>query len=579
MQPSKPINHGNSMFSDKHQTQRKDVLLLALMTIGAACGIVYEYLLAHYAGRVLGSVDVAVYGMIGVMVASMGIGAFFARTISNPYTGFAWLEAIISVIGGTSILVMAAVVSYAFVLPNELQNTFGMDPSVLADGGPIYALRELSKVFPYLIGAVLGFFIGMEIPFIARIREDIYEKVENNAGTVYGMDYVGGGVGAAIWVLVCLSQPIIISASATALLNLLLGAIFVVKFWGKIRWVACLVVLKLVIGTLLLAVLFHGDKWVNSMNSMLYKDRVVYSNNTRYQNLVLTERIIGGAGESILSLYINGRLQFSSADEKIYHSMLVSPAMLASARTRRVLIIGGGDGLAAREVLGYQPESITLVDLDPAMTKLFTGRDQESEFWLSKRLTELNRDSLNDSRVTVVNEDAFLFVENLLAERQSFDVVIVDLPDPNHPDLNKLYSTYFYRQLSNLVSGDGAIAIQSTSPYHSKKAFLSIGKTVAEAGLVVDQYHTNVPSFGEWGWTIGTKRGLSALERIKQVPADSVVSEVVDRDFILGAFTFPKPFYDGVDNIKINRLSSPVLYSYHSEGWRKQQGVFTTQAN
>jgi len=435
----------------------KDVLLLSIMAIGAACGIVYEYLLAHYAGRVLGSVDVAVYGMIGVMVASMGLGAFYARTIKNPYTGFAWLEAIISIVGGTSILVMAAAVSYAFVLPNELQVSFGLDSSVIAEGGPIFALREAAKVVPYLLGALLGFFIGMEIPFIARIREHFYERVENNAGTVYGMDYLGGGIGAAVWIWVCLSQPIIVSAATTALLNLALGAVFVINFWQKIRWAVGLVILKMLLAILLVAILVKGDHWVNAMNSMLYTDKVVYANNTRYQNIVLTERIVRADDIPILSLYINGRLQFSSADEAIYHSMLVTPAMVSSARNDKVLVVGGGDGLAVRDILKYQPKSVTVIDLDPAMTELFSGREPSAEFWLSQRLLDLNESAFSDVRVSVVNEDAFLYVENMVANRETFDTIIVDLPDPNHPDLNKLYSAYFYRQLANLLSGDGAI--------------------------------------------------------------------------------------------------------------------------
>jgi len=166
-----------------------------------------------------------------------------------------------------------------------------------------------------------------------------------------------------------------------------------------------------------------------------------------------------------------------------------------------------------------------------------------------------------------------------VAQRETYDTIIVDLPDPNHPDLNKLYSTYFYRQLSNLLSADGALVVQSTSPYHSKNAFLSIGKTVAEAGLNAEQYHTNVPSFGEWGWTIATKMGATALQRIKAKNADDVVNEVVDHQFIQGAFSFPKPFFIGLEKIKVNQLNSPVLYTYHSQGWRKQQGVFITQTS
>jgi spermidine synthase len=560
--------------------RRQDVLLLSIMTVGAACGIVYEYLLAHYAGRVLGTLDTAVYGMIGVMVASMGVGAFFARAIKNPYSGFAWLEAIISAVGGASILLMAAVVSYAFVLPSELQQTFGLDPSIVANGGPVYALREIAKVVPFVIGAILGFFVGMEIPLIARIREDLYENISNNAGTVYGFDYIGGGIGAVIWVMFCLSQPIVVVAASTALLNLIIGAVFTVSFWKEIRYVTVLVFLKIVVGMLLITVLINGSAWINSMNSMLYTDKVVYANNTRFQNIVITSRIVGGTNQSILNLYINGRLQFSSADENLYHAMLVSPAMEISARQKNVLVIGGGDGLAAREILRYQPDSITLVDLDPAMTQLFTGQDELAPSWLNNRLLSLNQDALSDARVSVINRDAFLHIDQLVAQRQYYDVIVVDLPDPNHPDLNKLYSAYFYRQLSELLSGDGALVIQSTSPYHSKDAFLSIGVTAREAGFQVDQYRANVPSFGEWGWTIATENGRPPFERLKNLELNKAInSDFIDRDFIIGAFSFPKSFYDDVDKIKPNQLNNPVLYKYHSDGWRKKQGVFVNNPN
>ena len=544
------------------------------MAIGAGCGIVYEYLLAYYAGRVLGTLDTAVYGMIGIMVASMGMGAFFARAIKNPYSGFAWLELIISIFGGLSVLIMAAVVSYAFILPTELQQSFGLDPSIIAEGGAVHALREISKVVPFVVGAILGFFIGMEIPLIARIREDLYTNIKNNAGTIFGFDYIGGGIGAAIWVTVCLTQPIIIVAATTALLNIFLGAMFTTAFWSRIGKVPILITLKIIFALFLIAMLFNGSSWVNSMNSMLYKDKVVYSNNTRFQNLVITSRVVGASSKPILNLYINGRLQFSSADEKIYHAMLVSPAMEIAARKERVLVIGGGDGLAARDILKYKPESITLVDLDPSMTTLFTGQDATSPDWLNQRLLELNEDALSDERLNVVNRDAFLYVEELVANRTYFDVIIVDLPDPNHPDLNKLYSDYFYRQLSELLSGDGALVIQSTSPYHSKEAFQSIGVTANEAGFQVEQYHTNIPSFGEWGWTIATERGKTPLERLKIDIKKPVISDTVNRDFIIGSFNFPISFYKGIENIESNKLNNPVLYKYHSDGWRKKQGVF-----
>ena len=557
-----------------HSYWYRDSLLLFIMLVGASCGIIYEYLLAHYAGRILGMLDTAVYGMIGVMVASMGIGAFLARFICNSYAAFVWLELIISSIGGISILLMAAVVSYAFVLPAELNQTFGLDPSIIVDGGSINELRKISKIIPFVIGSILGLFIGMEIPLIAIIREDINKHLSNNAGTVYGFDYLGGGIGAAVWVIFSLTKPIIVVAASTACLNLLLGLIFATCFYTEIKNITTLFFIKTVIVIFLIGVLVNGASWVDSMNSMLYKDNVVYSNNTKFQNLVITTRVVGSANKSILDLYINGRLQFSSADEDIYHSMLVAPAMDISARTDHVLLIGGGDGLAVREILRYNPDLITLVDFDPGIIKLFTGKDELAPLWLNERLLHLNEGSLLDGTVLIINRDAFLYIEELVANRERYDVIIVDLPDPNHPDLNKLYSVYFYRQLFEILSGDGALVIQSTSPYHSKDAFISIGTTVNAAGFQVEQYHTNIPSFGEWGWTIATENGLTPLERLKRHAGEYINSDIIDRDFVIGAFNFPNFYYIDVAQIESNELNNPVLYKYHSNVWRKNMGVF-----
>lgn len=566
----------NSRWSDK--TYLRDMLLLSIMAVGAGCGMIYEYLIAHYAGRIIGSVDTAVYGMIGVMVVAMGLGAFYSRTFKCPYTGFAWLEALIALVGGTAVLLMALIFSLAYILPLQLHHAFGIHETINLSGGPIFVLKQMAESFPYITGFLIGLLLGMEIPFIARIREDIYsQRLEHNAGTIYGADYIGGGIGAAVWVFYCLNQPIIVSATLTALLNVLLGAIFLRYFYTRVKGFRFLVVFKLSVATLLTVVLLNGTSWMNALNNMLYSDNVVYAINTPYQNLVITERATANAKPSIIDLYINGHIQFSSADEVIYHSFLVTPALMASARQKNILIIGGGDGLAAKEVLKWMPESVTLVDLDPAMIDLFRGKNTLAPKWLNKRLVGLNENALNDPRLNYISGDAFKVVEQLNEEGKSFDSIIVDLPDPNHPDLNKLYSAYFYAKLDRLLSADGAMSIQSTSPYHSTKAFLSIGKTVEAAGFKIDQYHENIPSFGEWGWTLATKAGTGPKDRlilgVNEFPEENYLSY----EQMMASFTFPKRFKHGIENIKVNHLSSPTLYSYHSEGWLKNKGLYQTK--
>ncbi|MDH5219153.1 MAG: spermidine synthase, partial [Gammaproteobacteria bacterium] len=255
----------------------------------------------------------------------------------------------------------------------------------------------------------------------------------------------------------------------------------------------------------------------------------------------------------------------------IYHSMLVYPAMAASARHDKVLIIGGGDGLALRDVLKWNPDNVVLVDLDERIIDFFSEPYYSGSDIINEPLLALNGGALKDPRVEVKIGDAFLIVDQLLQTQSRFDTIIVDLPDPNHPDLNKLYSARFYSKLLHLLAGDGAISVQSTSPFHAPEAFKSIGKTMNFAGFEnVEQYHANVPSFGEWGWTIATPLGQPPKQRLEALKVMPQEDEWLSKELILGAFAFGKDFYDDINTIKINRLNSTVLYDYHRQGWARE---------
>jgi spermidine synthase len=295
---------------------------------------------------------------------------------------------------------------------------------------------------------------------------------------------------------------------------------------------------------------------------------------TRYQHVVITERIMDPYKAPVYSLHINGHTQFSSFDEQIYHSMLVYPAMAASARHDSVLVIGGGDGLAVRDILKWDPTRVVVLDLDKGLVDFFSQPFEKNGEIINKTLLALNQRSFSDSRVDVRIGDAFLSVDTLLANQEVFDTIIVDLPDPNHPDLNKLYSSRFYAKLRHLLAGDGAISVQSTSPYHAPEAYISIGKTMKHAGFPnVDQYHTNVPSFGEWGWTIATAAGASAKQRLQRLESLPINDGWMTREVMLGAFAFYQDFYKDSANIKINRINSNVLYEYHRLGWSRENGL------
>jgi spermidine synthase len=320
----------------------------------------------------------------------------------------------------------------------------------------------------------------------------------------------------------------------------------------------------------------NGTDWDNAMEDLLYKDKVIFSSNTQYQHFTVTERVMDPAKPKVVSLFINGRSQFASNDEIIYHAMLVSPVMHASASHNNILIIGGGDGLALRDVLRWQPKSIDLVDIDASLIDFFTTEKIVKGNLINEALLDLNQYSFSDPRVHTHFGDAFIKVDDLIQQQKMYDSIIVDLPDPSHPDLNKLYSARFYAKLKTLLTGDGAMVVQSTSPYHAKNTFLSIGKTVKYAGFKnVEQYHHNVPSFGEWGWTIATKNGLSAKARIIDKQKLEIKDGWSTRGTLLAAFEFSDHFFDRLKDIKINRINNQAAYQYHQQDWEKQQGIYT----
>jgi len=545
------------------------------MAVLAGCGLVYEYLLSHYAGRVLGVMESAIYTMIGLMIVSMGLGAFAARKIQCAFNGVVWLELIIAFLGTTAIAIIASLIAVTQLLPQIIADTFNLPPDALPRGGFFKQLSFLAFNSPYFFGLLLGFFIGMEIPLIAKIREQIHQKhLVNNLGTIYGADYIGAGIGAAIWVIFLLTIDISKASALTAALNLTAGFVFIFAYWQKLNWRKLLLGLHCLLVVGIIIIYQQGNKWLNSLSNVLYLDKVVYTDKTRYQQLTFTERQMGLGQAPIINFYLNGRLQFSSSDEQIYHSYLVTPALAGSARQDNILIIGGGDGLALRDVLTWQPKQVTLIDLDKALIELFKKPEQTLSPSLAQQINTLTANSLNQSNVNLIYDDAFIAIDKLLQRNEHYDVIIVDLPDPSHPDLNKLYSVNFYARLNQLLAGDGLMAIQSTSPYHAKNAFISIGKTVNAAGFIhVEQYHDNVPSFGEWGWTIAAKQGASPLQRIKKLSGFQTKQSWLTLPMLIGAFDFPQGFYQNAEEIPINYLGSHALYQLHQNAWRDQQGL------
>ncbi len=546
------------------QGQRQQwVLYFAVLVLGG-CGLAYEYTLSKLISDLLGNSVRQWAIIIAVMMFFMGIGSDAQKHVSDRRVPdfFVGGEILLALIGGFG--------------PILLFQSYALIPSH-------YILVQ------YFIVGSIGFLIGIEIPLLSRLNEKHAPELGKNLGGVLKMDYLGALIGALIWVFVL---PQFLSyvqmGFFLGIFNLLVAGFTLFWFRRELTFPKAMMVATF-LGTASLSTgLFQVDKWAQSVEQYLYTDHIVWRETTPYQHLVLTESPVGN-----LALYINGHLQFHSFDEHIYHEMLVHPAMALVPQAQRILILGGGDGLAVREVLKYpQVQEIILCDLDPAMTRLASEQPY---------LRQLNRDALRHAKVKIlengallpsgkeavetpdkhnlvrpeyhevaqvqiINLDAYKFVEQF---QGNFDVIIADFPDPNSPDLSKLYSHGFYQMLLARLSPQGVLIQQSTSPALARAAFLCVGKTMRSAGFEAVALQQNVPSFGQWGWWVARRPGIdstSLLGSLQQLPEWSIPLQYVNPEIVRGATYFGKGMLDD-RAIEVNHLIRPHIFNYYLQGW------------
>ena len=424
----------------------------------AACGLVYELVASALASYLLGDSVTQFSTVIGTYLFAMGIGSWLSRYIGRGLVSrFVAIELLVGLIGGFS----SALLFLAF------------------------AWTDAFRLALYSLVTIIGILVGLEIPLLMRILRERYE-FKDVVANVLTFDYLGALGASLLFPLVLVPKLGLVRAA------MLFGAVNVaVALWSTFLFGAALPRRRImqaasVASLLLLGAGFAGAKRLTDWaESSIYADDVVFARDTRYQRIVLT------AWKDDLRLFLNSHLQFSSRDEYRYHEALVHPGLAARPAAKRVLVLGGGDGLAVREVLRHPGvETVTLVDLDPEMTRLFATHPS---------LVKLNAGALNDSRVEVVNEDAFVWLDRGAGQ---YDFVVVDFPDPSSYALGKLYTTAFYRLLSRHLAPDGLVAVQSTSPLFARRSYWSIVATLREAGLKTWPYHVYVPSFGEWGFVL-----------------------------------------------------------------------------
>ncbi|MFT7623931.1 MAG: spermidine synthase [Myxococcota bacterium] len=409
-------------------------------------------------------------------------------------------------------------------------------------GGPFQLVLVL------LLG-VVGMGVGLEIPLLIRILKDRM-KLEDLIARVLFFDYLGALAASLLFPLILVPKLGLIKAGLLlGLLNAGVGLWIIALFRDALPSARRLTVEALLTVVILGSGLFYGERLTKFIENDLYPHEIMHAESSRWQRIVLTR---SRRGE--LRLYLNSHLQFSSRDEYRYHEALVHPAMsLAPQRKLRVLVLGGGDGLAVRELLRYPDvQEVVLVDLDAAITDLAAA----------DTLAEINQQALADPRVTVVNADAFGWLE--AHQGQVFDVAIVDFPDPSNYGVGKLYTLTFYRLLKSRLSEAGLLAVQSTSPLVARRSFWCIEATIAEAGLHTRPYHAFVPSFGEWGYILAGPAPIQA-PRLLRRPVPKDLRYLTDAT-LASLFEFPADMAPVPDS-PVNRLNDQQLVRLYDQEW------------
>ena len=516
-------------------------------------GLVYEYCISTLATHLLGNSIEQFSVIIALMLFAMGIAGLAQRGIKDAASVpeiFVLVEIALGFVGGASAILLYLAFAYL---------------------GHFYLAL-------YGLALLIGFGIGLEIPLLLRINQTWRDDLSENVGDVFSLDYIGALIGALIWAFVLLPMVSLDRISLMlGLVNMGAAALTMIAFWPELRRRRRVIVALLVATAGLIALSVWGPTLINDARQRLYADPVRAHITSPYQDLVIT-----GTGARF-SLYLNGHLQFDSEDEFIYHEMLVHPAVMAADRPRRALVLGGGDGLAVRELLKWpQLESILLVDLDPAVTdfaRTFAPLVALNEGALNDRRVAVRHPDLPDTdarqavfkagehvgdaltgrgaviaEVQVLHMDADLFLRET---PDTYDVIIADFPDPSSPDLAKLFSLELYQQLKRRLTPGGVMAVQAGSPYATRRAFWAVRDTLEAAGFEAISMHAHVPNFGEWGWHVARADQAPAPEGAPPFP-----TRYLDAATLQATQVFPAPFARPDAPAVSTRLDPRILMLY-----------------
>lgn len=513
---------------DRGSDRAAGVVLIVTVFVIGTCGLLYELVAGTLSSYLLGDSVTQFSLVIGVFLTSMGLGSWLSGRIRRHLAAwFVAIELLIGVVGGTTALV----------------------------GFAAFAFTEIFHAVLFGQVTLVGVLVGLEIPLVIRIlrRRD---ELRPTVARVMSADYLGAFAASLAFPFLLLPHTGLVRAGLlTGVANAAVAGVCAMVFarlLGRARR-------PLLAASCAAVVVMSGLAWTaggltRRLEDRVYSDEIVYAADSAYQRVVITR------WRDDFRLYLNGHLQFSSVDEYRYHEALVQVPMSAAARRARVLVLGGGDGLAVRQVLRHgDVEHVDLVDLDPMVTSLFRNNDV---------FAALNDGALRDPRVTVHVADAMRFLEETDGR---WDVILMDLPDPGEASLGKLYSRTFFRLAARRLAQGGALGCQCTSPFRSRDAFWCIVNTCRAARwgspetprrLEVAAYRTVVPTFGTWGFLVATHRRLDPAAL-----GPRVACRYLTRELVPTLFSFPADMSEVAT--PVSDLDDPVVTRLYRDGYHE----------
>ena len=490
-----------------------------LMVLTGFCSFGYELVLHYEAVLIVGSSTLTMGIIISMFIFGYLSSFYFGRLVDkmrNPrkiVTLFVILEVCIALL----LLIIVPVTRMVPSISELLGWVIGfhlIDDYYLL----IITISLLALVIPLLMGGEIP--IAMKL--ISLRRHTGTSEIGRISGLVFAMDSLGAGIGGivtSVFLIPSLGQTstsILLGAISlsTALLMILSYTFYTsgigkglergvdkafkkeaelrersfIKSLGRILLEYKLALVAIFIGIIIIASMYVNIEQIeHSTIQQNYDDPVVYYKYSRYQQIVIVENPDLG-----YMMYLNGQLQIAEEDEYQYHEALVHIPMITHPQPRNILIIGGGDGGALEEVLKHDcVEKVVLVELDSEVVTV-------SRIYFNSVV----KDAFDDPKVTIEYEDGRRYVEDY--DGDPFDVAIIDLPDPETETVASLYTKEYYQSVEDVMSEDGIMVTQSTSPFEYGEVSMSILKTAEEVFEVTDIYSSYVYSFGPWSFVIGS---------------------------------------------------------------------------